>query len=326
MVYSGGLMEKIAAPLLLEPQYRDYVWGGGRLIPGKSPIAEAWVIFENDLILNGPLAGKTLGQAVTATGAALLGPQTYLKTGNRFPLLIKLLDCANWLSLQVHPTDELAVRLEGPGQYGKTEAWHFLEADPGAEILAGLRPGTSCETLEKGITEHKLLDMMQPLQVKNGDSILINAGMIHALGPGILVYEVQQTSDWTYRVLDWDRPATPQRQLHIEKSLAASNPALAGTLVTAQPARDGEKRLLVSCSYFDLSLLTAEKQPIPLDTHHETFHALTVISGSARLMGDGWQQPLSRFQSVLVPADADAYTLAPEGACQVLLASSGTGK
>jgi mannose-6-phosphate isomerase len=322
---TGEFMEKIAAPLLLETQYRDYVWGGSRLIPGKSPIAEAWVIFENDLIQNGPLAGKSLGQAVAFAGPALLGPQVYAKTGDRFPLLIKLLDCASWLSLQVHPNDEMAVRLEGPGQYGKTEAWHFLETDPGAEILAGLKPGTSCQTLEKGITKHKVLDLMERLSVKNGDSILINPGMIHALGPGMLVYEVQQTSDWTYRVWDWDRPASPQRQLHIEKSLAVSNPALTGTLIPTQPAPDGSQRLLVSCSYFDLSLLAAEKQPIQLDTRGETFHALTVITGSAHLEGRHWQQPLTRFQSVLVPADAGAYTLVPDGPCQVLKASDGTG-
>jgi mannose-6-phosphate isomerase len=318
-------MEKIATPLLLDPQYREYVWGGNRLIPGKSPVAEAWVVFENDLILNGPLAGKRLGDAVAAAGPALLGPQTYAQTGNRFPLLIKLLDCAQWLSLQVHPNDEMAVRLEGPNQYGKTEAWHLLETDPGAEILCGLKQGTSRQILEKGITEHKVLDLMQRIQVKSGDSILINAGMIHALGPGLLVYEVQQTSNWTYRVWDWDRPATPERPLHIEKSLAASNPTLTGTLVPAQAPRDGSQRLLISCSYFDLSLLAAEKQAIQLDTHNQTFHALTVIAGSSHLEGNGWQQPLSRFQSVLIPADVGRYSLVPEGACQVLKASSGTG-
>jgi len=318
-------MEKIAVPLLLDPQYRDYVWGGSRRIPGKSPVAEAWVIFENDLILNGPLAGKSLGEAVAAAGSALLGPKTYAQTGNRFPLLIKLLDCANWLSLQVHPNDEMAVRLEGPGQYGKTEAWHFLETDEKAEILCGLKPGTSRQALQDGITAHKVLDLMERLQVKNGDSILINPGMIHALGPGMLVYEVQQTSDWTYRVWDWDRPPSPQRQLHIEKSLAVSNPDLTGVLIPATPPSDGSQRLLVSCSYFDLFLLAAEKQPIQLDTQNETFHALTVIAGAARLEGDGWQQPLNRFQSVLVPADAGRYRLVPEGVCQVLKASSGTG-
>ena len=319
-------MERIATPLLLEPHYTDYVWGGSRLKPGQSPIAEAWVIYENDLILNGPLAGKTLAEAVVAAGAAVLGADVYARTGNRFPLLIKLLDCAQWLSLQVHPNDEQAVRLEGPGQYGKTEAWHFIESAPGSEVLAGLKPGTSRQALEAGIKEHKVLDLMERFEVKNGDSILIQAGMIHALGPGLLLYEVQQTSNWTYRVWDWDRPVSPQRLLHIEKSLAVSNPAATGTLVPAQEAVDGGQRLLVSCGYFDLSLLTAEKQSIALDTRSETCHALTVISGSACLEGSGWQQPLQRFQSVLVPADAGAYRLVPEGACQVLMARPGSGE
>ena len=167
---------------------------------------------------------------------------------------------------------------------------------------------------------------MQRLGVKTGDSILIRPGMIHALGPGMLVYEVQQTSDWTYRVWDWDRPATPQRQLHIEKSLAVSDPSLTGSLIAAKAPADGSQRQLVSCGYFDLCLLAAEKQAVQLDTRKETFHSLTVIEGSARLQGEGWQQPLSRFQSAVVPADAGAYSLVPDGACQVLKASAGTGQ
>ena len=112
--------------LRLEPEYRDYVWGGGRLRPGIDPTAEAWVVWEEDRVRSGDLAGRTLGEISAQFGASLLGQRTVARTGKRFPILIKLLDCAQWLSLQVHPNDKQAIELEGPGQFGKTEAWHIL--------------------------------------------------------------------------------------------------------------------------------------------------------------------------------------------------------
>ena len=134
-------------PLRLETVYRDYVWGGNRLKPGHSPIAEAWVVYENNKILKGPLSGKTLAQAAEMYGTDLLGEKSVAATGTRFPLLIKILDCAQWLSLQVHPDNAIAEQLEGPGQFGKAEAWYFIDAEDGSEILCGLQPGTSSQDL-----------------------------------------------------------------------------------------------------------------------------------------------------------------------------------
>src|SRR5512140_1182646 len=130
--------------LMLSPEYRDYVWGGQRLRPGQLT-AEAWVIYENDRVSGGPLSGKSLAELTEQYGEELLGRPVIEKRGRRFPLLIKLLDCHQWLSLQVHPNDQQAVELEGPGQNGKTEAWYFLETAPDGQIIAGLKPGTSPE-------------------------------------------------------------------------------------------------------------------------------------------------------------------------------------
>jgi len=304
--------------LLLAPQYRDYVWGGERLRPGHYPTAEAWVVYEHDLVTSGSLAGKTLGEAAAQQGEELLGRIPIHRTGLRFPLLIKLLDCAKWLSLQVHPNDELARRLEGEGFFGKTEAWHFFEADPGAEILCGLRPGTQAEQLAEAIRQGSLLDYMQRLAVQPGDSIFIRPGMIHALGPGLLLYEVQQTSDLTYRVWDWNRPSTPQRPLHIEKSLAVADPNATGQLIPALPLPDGGQRILVSCPYFTLAIIGMEKQPVTLDTKGDSFHALTVIRGQILLEGQGWSLPLGRYETALVPAGCGAYQLLPIQPSQVL--------
>jgi mannose-6-phosphate isomerase len=137
-------------PILLEPEYRDYVWGGSRLKPPESPIAETWAIYENDRVAEGPMAGKSLGEVTAEQTEALLGSKPAQMTGKRFPLLIKMLDCARWLSVQLHPNDEQAARLEGPDQFGKTEAWYIIEADPCAELLVGLKPGLDPPDARRG--------------------------------------------------------------------------------------------------------------------------------------------------------------------------------
>ena len=279
-------MNGILQAFQLKPQYRDYIWGGDRLRPGHSPTAEAWVVYEGDEIAKGPLAGQTLAAVTHHYGAEILGERVLAKTGERFPLLIKLLDCAEWLSLQVHPNDEQAVRLEGAGHFGKTEAWHILEAEPGAELLGGVKPGSSPQAIQEAIRVGKpLLDHMQHLQVQAGNSMFIPAGMIHALGPGILLYEIQQTSDITYRVYDWDRPASAGRNLHIAQSLEVADPGLTGKLVHAQPLADGEKRALITGEYFNLELYAGENNSLLQDTHQESFHTLTVIAGRAAIRG-----------------------------------------
>lgn len=304
----------------LVPEYREYVWGGMRLRPGQLT-AEAWVVYEGDRIASGPLAGQTLGQAALEQPEAILGSIPMARTGSRFPLLIKLLDCAAWLSVQVHPNDEQAARLAGAGQFGKTEAWHFFQAEPGASVLGGVRPGTSPEMLAAAIRAGRpLLDVLQRIPVAAGDTLFIPAGMIHALGPGLLLYEVQQTSDITYRVYDWDRPASAGRPLHIEQSLAATDPTLAGRVVPLPQLSDGGRKVVAQCKYFTLELVKVQGQLVRLDPGGKSFHALTVKEGRARVAGRGWADSLGPLETLLVPASAGPYRLEPEESCQLLLA------
>lgn len=305
----------------LEPQYRDYVWGGNRLRPGQSPTAEAWVIYEGDRITNGPLAGQTLGEAAQIYGAALLGEDVVSRTGLRFPLLVKLLDCAQWLSLQVHPNDQQAIELEGPGQFGKTEAWHILEAAPGAEILWGLKPGAPEAGWKQAIRTGQIIDYTQKVPVKTGQTVFIPAGTMHALGPGLFVYEVQQVSDITYRVFDWNRPMSSGRKLHIEQSLAVIDPAASGQPIPKPPFVDGASARLVECPYFALDLLTAETTSLDLSTQGKTFHALTVIEGSVRIEGDGWSQVFDRLQTAVIPANSQPYRVHPITHASILKAA-----
>lgn len=307
--------------LQLTPEFRDYVWGGQRLRPGVVPTAEAWAIYENDRVATGPLVGQTLVEVAAAEGAALLGERVMRQTGVRFPLLVKLLDCAQWLSLQVHPNDEQALRLEGPGFFGKTEAWHILDAAPQAQLIGGVKAGTSAEALADAIRNGTILEVSEYLSVRAGDSIFMRAGTIHALGPGLLVYEVQQTSDLTYRVFDWNRPQTGKRVLHIDKSLAVADPDARAKARPCPPLGDGERQAVITCPYFTLEVLAAHSREIQLDTQGQTFHALTVIEGAARLVIGGQTLTLNRYESAVVPADAGAYTVQPEGNYRMLKSS-----
>lgn len=313
------MKNKITA-LLLTPHYQRYVWGGRRLRPGGERTAEAWVVHESNLVANGPLAGHSLAEVSAQMGADLLGRRVTAHTGLRFPILIKLLDCAAWLSLQVHPDNEQALRLEGVGNFGKTEAWHILEAEAGAELLGGLRPGTTRDELVQAIRGGTLLEKMQRLAVQAGDTLFIPAGMIHALGPGLLVYEVQQVSDITYRVYDWDRPASEGRPLHLEKSIAVANAQAVGAVAPVCQLADGELRQLVTCDFFTLDVLAGELHAAAMNTGGESFHAVTVIEGQALIEGDGWQQPLARFETAVIPAACGTYRLRPVGAMKALVA------
>ena len=310
------------ALLQLIPLYDPRVWGGQRLKASpENPIGEAWVVYEKNPIASGPFAGRKLAEVAAERGSALVGRRAYARTGARFPLLIKLLDCADWLSIQVHPNDEQAVRLEGPGQFGKTEAWHVLEADIGARLIAGVKPGTSPAELESAIRNGKIEAYSQYHTVRAGDTIFMPAGLMHALGPGLLLYEVQQTSDLTYRVFDWDRPASAGRPLHIEQSVAVTNAALSGKVVPLAPLSAEDQRSLVRCEYFDLILLVAQDRLLQLDTRGESFHALTIIAGQAEVHCGEEQVILKRFESVVVSADAGVYQLNPIAPCRVLCAS-----
>ncbi|HEU4746078.1 MAG TPA: type I phosphomannose isomerase catalytic subunit [Anaerolineales bacterium] len=304
--------------LKLTPAYRDYVWGGDRLRPGHTPTAEAWVVWEGDVIESGPLAGKTLGEAAREYGDALLGAKPTSRTGTRFPLLIKLLDCAEWLSLQVHPNDQLAVELEGQGQFGKTEAWHILDAKPDARLIAGLKPDTPADQLAESIRTGTVIDHVQYVDVEQGDTVFMPAGTLHALGPGLLVYEVQQTSDWTYRVYDWGRPATEKRPLHIDKSIRATRTDFTAPIIPPPAAGDGTRHMLVRSDYFTLEMLSAKSNAIELDTEGQSFHAMTVIEGRALLQAGDEQVELDRFQTAVVPAQVGRYQLQPLADCRAL--------
>jgi mannose-6-phosphate isomerase len=298
--------------LQLIPEYHHRVWGGQQLKPNlERPYGEAWLVFEDNKIASGTYAGQTLDAVSRVLGAELLGARAVEKTGTRFPLLIKILDCADWLSVQVHPNDAQALELEGEGKFGKTEAWHVLNAAPGAELIAGVKPGTSAAHLERAIRDGSILAVSQKLVVETGATILMPAGTLHALGPGFLIYEVQQTSDTTYRVWDWNRPASAGRALHLEQSVKVTNPNSSGQInhEVLRGANDFQTRVM--SEYFELEEINCSGTDLYSDTEHSSFHAITVTSGRAEVVLGQTRVALGKFETVIVPANAGEYKMIP---------------
>jgi mannose-6-phosphate isomerase len=309
--------------LMFTPAIRNYVWGGRSLLSligpivekNSDPIAEVWAIYENNQVKNGIFTGLTLAELVAEYSNEILGTKVLANGNKRFPLLIKLLDCERWLSLQVHPTDEQARILEGPQFMGKTEAWHILNAQSDAQLIAGIKPNTSAEALNAAIGNEAILELVEYHHVKTNDTVFMPAGTIHALGPGLLVYEVQQTSDLTYRVFDWNRPQSDGRTLHIEKSIAVTDLKSQGK-ITHELDSGAAVASLTKCPYFHLEMLSTTQER---NTHGESFHAITVIAGEARVSTQEDEVVLRKFDTALVSAVCGSYRL--EGDFQILCSS-----
>jgi mannose-6-phosphate isomerase len=311
----------------LEPQYRERVWGGQRLKAADPPVGEAWVAGEESRVGEGSYAGRTVAELSSEYGEDLLGRGVFGTYGTRFPLLVKLLDCADWLSVQVHPNDEQARRLVGPGEFGKTEAWHFIEAEPGATIYAGIKPGTTGEELEAAIRQGRVLEVAEQLEVKAGETVYIPAGTLHALGPGLLLYEVQQSSDTTYRVYDWDRPASAGRELHVEESVAVTDPRKGAAVHPATELSGTASAAALASPYFELEVIRLGREVLGGDTRGETFHLLTVTEGSVELSRGAEAVRLDRYETALVAGGAGAYRLrADAGGARLLRAAVPAGR
>jgi mannose-6-phosphate isomerase len=313
-------------PLLLEPALHAKVWGGrkladvmGKTLPSADPYGESWELHDSCVVANGDYTGKTLGELVEIYGAELIGAGNDPADG--LPLLVKLLDAADWLSIQVHPNDAQAAELEGQPR-GKTEAWIILAAEPSARLVIGVEPGTDRETMAQAIRDNHLEDYIVAADVKAGDVFYIPAGTVHAIGPGIVLYEIQQSSDTTYRLYDWGRMGLDgkPRQLHIEKGVQVSN--LASVPQVTHPARDSSPVVtMVQGEFFTTTLYRLQRDSQSIQTSG-SFHALTCSDGAVVVEANGESVAMTTGQTVMIPAACAEYTLSGEGQ---VLRSSQTG-
>ena len=307
------------APFRVEALPKERVWGGSRLRrSGALPIGELWVAGPWLTAADGPHVGRTLEDLAADVGAALVGSTAGAGPGPRFPLLLKLLDTAAWLSVQVHPDDATARTLEGPTGVGKTEAWYVLDASPGAELLAGTRPRVTIGEVRAAIERPAatrgttVVDLMERVAVDAGDALMIPAGTLHAVGPGILLYELQQPSDLTYRVDDWGREPSAERPLHRAQALAS---VAVGGVRRLRAARAGR---IATCPQFVLDLFDS---PAALDPAGRTLHVVSSVGAASDLAGTGWSVRLGALETIVVPASAGPYELRPGAGGRALVAS-----
>jgi mannose-6-phosphate isomerase len=299
------------------PIYMERVWGGrefstqlGRDLPGTQPIGESWEIVDREeaqsVVADGPLAGKTLHELWTHHRKEIFGLR-HADAGPRFPLLCKLLDARDRLSVQVHPPAAIAPRLGGEP---KTEVWYFLACDPGSRIYAGLAAGTTRESFAAALQDGTVEESLHVLPTRTGDSIFIPSGRLHAIGEGNLIVEIQQNSDTTYRVFDWNRVGLDgkPRDLHIGESMESTD------FGDFEPGLEHvASGVIAECAHFRVEKKRLT-QPEILQ-RKDDFALVTVVGGAARC-GDKTLRP---GDFVLLPAGGDT-TVAPVGKdCAVLV-------
>ena len=302
-------------PLLLKPAVKDYLWGGNRLKTeygletDLEIAAEAWALSCHKdgagIITNGEYKGKTLPFVLEVWGDKALGKKA--AEFPYFPLLIKLIDAKQKLSVQVHPDDEYALKNEG--EFGKTEMWYVVDCDEGAELIYGFKENISKEEFERRIKDNTLTEVCNFVPVNKGDVFFISAGTLHAIGEGILIAEVQQNSNTTYRVSDYGRLGADgkPRELHVEKAIAVTDcekPSIPYGQV-GNTVFDGKnsERELASCKFFSASLLKLEE--IAELFYEDSFVSLLVLEGNATLIWDDQKLEIKKGDSVFVPAGFD---------------------
>jgi len=315
-------------PLTFQPIFKERIWGGrslqtlyGKPLPPGRRVGESWEISDRpgdeSVIARGPLQGRTLRWLMEQCPAALLGPREPVLA--RFPLLIKIIDAQDTLSLQVHPPAAVAARLGGEP---KTEMWYVARAGPKAELFAGLKKGVTRAEFERQLASQTVSQCFHRIAVKEGDAMFMPSGRVHALGADTVIFEVQQNSDTTYRVFDWNRVdgSGKARELHVPQSLASIDfedfePGLVPR--TASPAHPGTLRPLVRNELFEVSLrqwATGDQLGLPAGR----MQILGVVQGALRIEGTGEVVEIGAGQFCLVPAQCEGIVARAQGAVSFL--------
>ncbi len=317
-------------PIKFKSIYKEKIWGGEKLrrFFGKkdanSPkTGESWDISSVEgnvsIVANGFLKGKTLSEILEIFQADLLGEKNYRKFGTNFPLLIKFIDASDDLSVQVHPNDELAA--ERHQSYGKTEMWYVVQADIEAQLISGFKPGIDREKYTKAVVSNDILSILNKETVREGDVFFIPAGRVHAICKGICLAEIQQTSDITYRIFDYNRLGDKgkERELHLELAVDAINFESNGLAKTVYSKISGQSAQIISCPYFTANIIEFdtifEKNYARLDS----FVIYLCTSGCFTIKFPGSEDTfIATGETVLLPAEMTDIIFISEKKCTVL--------
>lgn len=316
-------------PLKFEPVLKEKIWGGNSLAKfyGKdqgslSNIGESWEISgvsENlSVVCNGFLAGNNIEEIIEVYMGDITGESVYEKFGNEFPLLIKLIEARDDLSIQVHPGDELAK--ERHSAYGKTEMWYILQSENDSKIYTGFTKPVSIEIYKDALAHDSLPSILNAEHPEPGDTFFTPAGRIHAIGSGVVLAEIQQTSDITYRIYDWGRkdPEGKPRELHNDLALEAIDFNASGKTAIKKELKSNHPENLVKCEFFEVNAISFDK-PVERDyTPLDSFVIYICTEGGFNIRWDDKTEKISKGETVLIPAVITNLILEPEAKAQIL--------
>jgi len=321
-------MTKINQFIKFEPILKEKIWGGNKLInilhkkTNKKNIGESWEISgvkNNDSIVsNGSLQGESLSQLINVYKEEFLGNNVYEKFGLEFPLLIKFIDAKEALSIQVHPDDERAKYRHN--SFGKTEMWYVMESDEEANLIVGFKKDSNKEEYLHHLDEKSLLEILNVDSVKKGDVYFIPAGRVHAIGAGVLLAEIQQTSDITYRIYDWDRKSNDgyYRDLHTEEAVEVIDFSAQKNYKTTYKVKDTESVSVISCPYFTTNVLSISKKTSINNITKDSFVIYMCVSGELTfLLGDTIEK-LIMGETLLVPACIKEFEITSKDTSKLL--------
>ena len=313
------------ALLKLRPSYKDYLWGGHRLVEKYNKefdgdiLAESWELSCHpdgpSYVVNGSYAGKTLQEYIDLEGKKVLGNNC--QKFEEFPILAKFIDAKDNLSIQVHPDNEYALKNEG--QYGKTEMWYIMDCEEGAFLYYGFKKEVSKEEFEERIKTDTLLEVLNAVPVHKGDVLFIEAGTIHAIGKGIVIAEIQQNSNVTYRVYDFGRVGKDgkKRELHIDKAVEVTNRVPISRKNTCYPH-------IASCDYFTVDCLNMDGKfmsSMKGSVGEESFASILIMEGEGTISCGGETIPYRKGDSFFMSAGSGEYEIS--GECEVLITTVG---
>ncbi|OMP31076.1 type I phosphomannose isomerase catalytic subunit [Mangrovimonas sp. DI 80] len=311
-------MNELLYPIKFDPILKDKIWGGEKLKKvlhkkGTSKnVGESWEISDvegdTSVVANGALKGKTLKQLLHTYKDKLIGLNNYKIFGDKFPLLIKFIDAREDLSIQLHPNDELALKRHN--SFGKTEMWYVMQADQGANLIVGFNQKVTPEMYLKHLEKKTLTKILNFDRVGTGDTYFIEVGRLHAIGAGVLLAEIQQTSDVTYRVYDWDRVDSNGngRELHNDLAIDAIDFDMPDNFRVEYPTDANKSNEMVSCPYFTTNYLKVDSKLEKKNTH-DSFIIYMCVEGKATIETEGAKATLVKGETVLMPYAIDTFTI-----------------
>ncbi|MBD3344294.1 MAG: mannose-6-phosphate isomerase [Chitinivibrionales bacterium] len=315
-------------PLLFDPIYKEKIWGGNKLalllnkdISPQAKIGESWEIsgFGNDIsrVAEGPLMGTSLNDLFMQHRNELIGE---INSFDTFPLLYKFIDAQDQLSVQVHPND-LQAQSNGWGSFGKTECWYVAHAEPGTQMIVGFNSPVSSEEIEESVHKESLPELLNYVDVRQGDVLFIPAGTVHATLKGAVLFEIQETSDTTFRFYDWGRN-DPNRPLHITESLGVVDTFFHDRHkippVTYNCIKEISCRYRVACRYFSMIEYHFDSSAEYVVPSRKSFQVLTVLDGNPRITSEAGQQYYRKGQNILIPAACNKTVISSESGTRIV--------